>query len=477
MKRWTTEERYAPYASYSQEELAELQNKQRTSKWHLNYHLQPQSGLMNDPNGFVYANGRWHVSYQNFPYGPVHGLKSWHEMSSTDLQHWQDDGLGLQPHAPYSTQGVYSGSAIAVGSHRFLMYTGNVRTSDGGRISSQLGAWVATDGSIHELSQPLIDGQPEGYTAHFRDPQILAHDGRYYAILGAQRADLRGTILVYSAPTPEGPWQFDGPLDFGFDSLGYMIECPNLAFADGKVALIFCPQGLDQNIQAYANIYPNMYLVADGIDLAKHKLVNPGPLHSLDAGFDCYAAQVANSPEQGARLISWLGLPDSSYASDAEDWQGCYSLVRELHIRDQRLIQLPVVDALIGAPIADLSAKIKLTSVLHLEWDARTDESVFIGNDHEGLTVHVTDQTISVDRANVAAVSSDEFGHERSLQLPAGCRSADLYLDASCFELYLADGRGVLSGRYFPATPTDWRVQQQGQARVRVSGREMARIF
>lgn len=53
----------------------------------------------------------------------------------------------------------------------------------------------------------------------------------------------------------------------GTDDLGYMIECPNIVRVDGHVVVIFCPQGLDKKITDYDDIYPNMYIIADDIDL------------------------------------------------------------------------------------------------------------------------------------------------------------------------------------------------------------------
>jgi beta-fructofuranosidase len=34
-------------------------------------------GLLNDPNGFVWYNGRYYLFYQWFPFGAVHGMKHW----------------------------------------------------------------------------------------------------------------------------------------------------------------------------------------------------------------------------------------------------------------------------------------------------------------------------------------------------------------------------------------------------------------
>jgi beta-fructofuranosidase len=104
MNEWTTEMRYRPYEKWDQTYAQQLIDAKKNSPWHMNYHIQPNSGLLNDPNGFSYFNGRWHLFYQLYPYGPVHGLKSWYHLSSTNLVDWQDEGYGLLPNNSYDSQ-------------------------------------------------------------------------------------------------------------------------------------------------------------------------------------------------------------------------------------------------------------------------------------------------------------------------------------------------------------------------------------
>lgn len=111
---WTQEARYRPYQEWSEDYVKDLERKVAASKWRLNYHVQPETGLLNDPNGFSYFNGKWHLFYQSFPFGATHGLKSWFHISSKDLIHWEAEGPALEPGSVYDSHGVYSGSAIAV---------------------------------------------------------------------------------------------------------------------------------------------------------------------------------------------------------------------------------------------------------------------------------------------------------------------------------------------------------------------------
>ena len=75
-KEWTIEEKYLPYDQWSEEYVPQLRASVQDSKWRQTFHVQPETGLLNDPNGFSYHDGKWHLFYQAFPYGPVLGLKS-----------------------------------------------------------------------------------------------------------------------------------------------------------------------------------------------------------------------------------------------------------------------------------------------------------------------------------------------------------------------------------------------------------------
>ena len=76
------------------------------------WHLAPVTGLMNDPNGFCWSGGRYHLFYQWNPLACDHKYKCWGHWSSTDLLHWQHEPLALMPDKEYDRNGCYSGSAV-----------------------------------------------------------------------------------------------------------------------------------------------------------------------------------------------------------------------------------------------------------------------------------------------------------------------------------------------------------------------------
>ena len=89
------------------------------------FHINPLSGLLNDPNGFCFYKGEFHLFYQWFPFGGFHGANNWYHTSSADLIHWKNKGLALKTDTTYDNRGVYSGNAFIQDSRMYLVYTGN----------------------------------------------------------------------------------------------------------------------------------------------------------------------------------------------------------------------------------------------------------------------------------------------------------------------------------------------------------------
>ena len=79
------------------------------------FHYTPAQTWMNDPNGLVYYNGKFHLFYQNNPLGNNDGNLSWGHAVSTDLLHWTQLPVALKFEtnpAGAVTQQFFSGSAV-----------------------------------------------------------------------------------------------------------------------------------------------------------------------------------------------------------------------------------------------------------------------------------------------------------------------------------------------------------------------------
>ena len=125
MKKWTKEERYRVLKSAA--EIRPLHERTVLSDHRQHYHIQSVTGLLNDPNGFVFHDGVWHLFYQWCPWGAVHGLKYWYHTVSKDLVTWKNKGVCIRPDTEFDNKGAYSGSALPTKDSVYLFYTGNHR--------------------------------------------------------------------------------------------------------------------------------------------------------------------------------------------------------------------------------------------------------------------------------------------------------------------------------------------------------------
>ena len=448
---WTTTERYRAYESYSEDELKTLRERVAQSPWHSTFHIEPETGLLNDPNGFSFFNGKWHLFYQHFPFGAVHGLKSWVHLTSTDLVHFEKSGLILYPDTKFENAGAFSGSAFPLDDALFIMYTGNHRKEDWTRIPYQLGAKLDKENQLEKLPEPIIYPNFSETTDHFRDPQIFQHQKKHYMLIGAQSVAEEGKIKIYRSKNEQLTAREDlGFLNFTSEKMGYMIECPNLIFINNTPVLIFCPQGLDQSICSYGNIYPNTYLIADSFSVDKEvRLMGDNRIENLDYGFDCYATQAFNAPDGSAYAISWLGLPDTTYPTDQFGVQGALSMVKKLSVKDGKLYQTPVDEMkTLRKKKKEFLLKEELISthnVFEMEIDLKSEEShhlnIMANASHESaLEIHI-------DKENDCFTVKRNY-EKRTVNVKI--EKVNLFIDKSIFEIFINDGEKVLSGRVFP---------------------------
>ena len=465
--KWTSDLRYLPYTQWSDTYQHFLLDTVQNSHWRLNYHIQPESGLLNDPNGFSYFDGKWQLFYQFYPMGPVHGVKSWAHVSSKNLVDWKTEGIALLPDSDYDQHGVYSGSGIVVDDELVLAYTGNVRDSKWERASYQMLARMDKDGKIMKEKKPIIPSPPEGYTHEFRDPQVFHHKETYWLLIGAQTDELEGKVLVYSGESLE-TLTFDGSLDFSDQSMGFMVECPNLVFIDDHPVFLFCPQGLDKTVMAYQNIYPNAYIVADALSHDGLSLINPSPLANLDAGFDVYATQAFNAPDGRVLSVSWIGLPEVAYPSDSEGWAHCLSIIKELHLQDGHLYQKPIKEVVelrqdqtsfegtLAQRPTTIAAQTDNCYELMLDLPANSQGKLHLYSDPQrdhSLTIDFDTKNgmITLDRSRVSHVFAQEYGTTRTLAIEKNrSLSLQIFVDRSVCEIFVNDGQAVLTARVFP---------------------------
>lgn len=484
---WTREKRYRRLEEVSAEELEQLQNKVASSPWRQSFHIQPPTGLLNDPNGFSYYNGAYHVFYQWFPLGPVHGLKYWFHTKSKDLVHWEDVGVGISPTEDYESHGVFSGSAIKKDELLYLMYTGNKRDTSWNRYATQCMAVMDKDGEITKFKEPVIKEVPTGYTDHFRDPMIVKQNDTFYALIGAQRQDETGCIALYKS-NDLNEWNFHGELKTALHSFGFMWECPGYVEMDQKGLLYFSPQGLEPDGEAFKNIYQSGYVVGDELNM-EVATFHHGPFKEFDHGFDFYAPQVIQDETGRTLLIGWMGLPELAYPTDAHGWAHCLTVPRELSFRDHQLIQQPVreLTQLRGdKQVAELYLNSESQTPVDLkgrvfemlvEFDMEEAEEVgvaFRKSDEEQtiFKYNKTKETLVLDRSQSGKAVAVDYGTTRKCSYELNQTHlirCHFFVDESSVEVFIDDGAAVFTARIFPdETSEGISFYAKGEARVKV---------
>ena len=73
--------------------------------WRLHYHLMPEVGWLNDPNGAVQFNGTYHIYHQYVPETPNGGRTHWGHKTSQDLVHFTEEDIFLSPTESFDTDG------------------------------------------------------------------------------------------------------------------------------------------------------------------------------------------------------------------------------------------------------------------------------------------------------------------------------------------------------------------------------------
>ena len=87
-------------------------------------HFKAPNCWINDPNGFIWYQGQYHLFYQCFPYAPQWGRMHWGHAVSKDLVNWEEKGIALYPTKTDDRSGCFSGSAVEQDGTMYLYYTG-----------------------------------------------------------------------------------------------------------------------------------------------------------------------------------------------------------------------------------------------------------------------------------------------------------------------------------------------------------------
>ena len=461
------------------------------------FHLTARVGWMNDPNGFSFYQGRYHLFYQYHPYSIQWGPMHWGHAVSGDLLHWEYLPAALAPDTSYDEGGCFSGSAVELPDGRqLLMYTGVQPQlgENGTRQDIQTQCLAVGDGLNYGKygCNPVMDEKdlPEGFSkTDFRDPKMYPNpSGGYDCVVGNRTDDGSGAILLYHSE--DGfQWQFVTILDRCYNEFGKMWECPDFFPLDGKQILMTSPQDMTALGMEFHNGNGTIFLIG-GYDPENHCFERER-VQAVDYGLDFYAPQTILAPDGRRIVIGWMQNWDTCVGGNPRgaSWFGQMSLPRELDFRDGRVIQTPIreLDRLHGRRIAYMDIPVQEEVTLQGIYGRVIDMTVTVkpmasgcysqfrmkiasGSQHyTSITYTPMTSTLRVSRSHSGSMRDFVHVRECFVRDQAGELKLRVILDRFSAEIFVNDGEQVMSLTYYtPQTADGISFQCQGKALMSV---------
>lgn len=412
------------------------------------WHIAPLCGLLNDPCGLFQKDGVHHIFHQWFPAGPVHGLKHWYLLTTRDFVHYEDKGPALCPELPFDSHGCYTGMALPTAEGADLYYTG----IQGEEQTPCIAQASCTDGIIRDR-RCILPWDPAASTRNFRDPCVFVQDGAYFMLVGAERPNHEGSLLLYRR-AEDGAWLPVGPVDLGGYPFGYMLECPNYYETDGEGVLFFSPMGIQSRDKyEFRNVFSVVYAKGAPLDHTAPRF-SCANFHEMDKGFDFYAPQTYRD-EQGRQLLfGWLGNSKSAYPTDANHWAHTLTAPRQITWAGDRMVQtpLPELEALRTRPQPLGQGQPILLDTLSFELDALAQDNFFLElRNAQGDCVRFTagNDEFCLDRSSMTHLYAETFGTRRWARRLLGRQRLRVLADRSSLEIFADDGQTVFTSRIF----------------------------
>ena len=299
------------------------------------FHITGEKGWINDPNGVIKFQGKYHVFFQYHPYSNEWGPMHWGHVVSTDLLNWEYLPIALTPGDEFDKSGCFSGSSIVVGNRLYVVYTGYIANEVEENVIQQQCLAYSDDG-VNFTKLGLIIGKdklPEGYASNdFRDPKIFRRGDTFYLLVAARKLDAKGRILLYKSNDLLN-WEFvSDVLEEG--STGKMIECPD--YIEDLGLLTYCEQ--DQTIDGYAHLNINSTYYRHG-ELKDNKFISDS-YGTVDYGFDFYAPQTIAGENI---LVGWMEMWGRTYPSAKYGFVGQLTVPRYISVENGKMLQKPVI--------------------------------------------------------------------------------------------------------------------------------------
>ncbi|MEY4434317.1 MAG: hypothetical protein RIR16_357 [Actinomycetota bacterium] len=376
------------------------------SKFRPKFHFTPKSNWINDPNGLVWANDRYHLFYQHNPFGTKWGHMSWGHASSLDLVNWVEHPIAI-PEDALNSEAIFSGSAVidkkgSVGNIGAMVacYTACYSSPEGTRQVQKLA--VSNDGGLtfEKLPEPIVDRNK----ADFRDPKIFEFKDEWRMVVAHSKEHeieiLRSSDLLN--------WESLSYFGAKEEDPEIVWECPDLfpVELEGEEHWVLL---VSVNPGGPLNGSGTKYFVGsfDGTRFSSES----DPIW-LDFGRDNYAGVTYNNEPNAERiLIAWMNSWGKTPHPELP-WTGAMTIPRKLGLTrsfgEIRLTQEPVTKPNLRITLNEANAfEYQINSELTVRFDPETGIIAINGYKAQSEVARQLQLDLLVDNCSVEVFNLD----------------------------------------------------------------------
>lgn len=413
-------------------------------------HLKAPDNWVNDPNGFIYYKGNYHLFYQYFPYGPQWGTMHWGHAVSKDLVNWEHKGIALFPTKSEDRNGCFSGSAVERDGKMYLAFTGvhyeeinpdNIHVCLNERFESAQMMITSEDGFHFDNWEdkrviiPPITDEKIGHRTHTRDPKLWRGKDAWYIIVGSTLEEQQGEVLFYRSEDLN-TWSYVNKA-LKTPEYGWMWECPDYFEVEGGEVLLLSAMGIPQNGEAqedHAICFPAAFQEEN----CEMKIGDT--YQFLDYGLDLYAPQTTLDEEGRRVMVAWVRMPEVTEA----DWIGMYSSPRIVEMKNEHIYfrMHPNIRKAYSMEIGDVSQANPAGYMA--SFDLEDGEKVNIG----GFLIYRKGRRIYTDRSDVFPAGEGQHLISETPEVKEGWK-LEVLVDENLVEVYINDGEYVISNTVY----------------------------
>lgn len=415
------------------------------------FHIEPETGLLNDPNGLIQFKGKYYFFFQWNRFRTDHSYKEWGMFTSSNLIDWKNLGSAILPDSSHDKDGVYSGSAIEHDGVMHIFYSGN--TINNKQRKSYIKHAISVDGETFIKQEEKIEA-PSGYTEHFRDPKVWRDKDNWMMIVGAQTLNNEGTTLLFSSSDLK-KWTFLG--DFFRDmSLEQMAECPDYFQLDENIDILtICPQKRTEHQKSDESISSYSGYIKGSYDKKNHIFESETDIKAIDYGFDFYSPQSFLDDKNRRIMVGWMSRMDGNQEKLApttnDGYLHCMTMPRQLKWKNNTLYQEPLKE------FEELrKEKTELQPVLNSEVSISNTSKAFelilnFSQAPDKFLIKLSNNKISFEKGELTIsrkswISSKYESKKISIK---NVEKIHLFHDTSTLELFINNGKYVFSMRHF----------------------------